>query len=319
MSTTLENRIEHLLHDRGDCLKKIACLFAERRSQWLVQDEIINLLGRNYANSTISKNFKILSSQMNELNGYSYIETGTQRNARGRPAIRGRLSQAASDMLFKSVASHTLDDIGAPGSLQIGKVVIPPVEITPDQKDSTTRPVWLLPNDIVALRKQKIGEKNADLMLQDIANRMCASDETIFAGDFWDLKHHTSPGRIPKLRRLTCEGVKEYASDTNRTTYLIRAYIAPNWVGIWDTDFGKLEIVNEHPRYIGRYPNGTIDGKTEADTLFGTWHEGENSGDFKFTMFAGGHSYWGDRYDGAHRRLKGWNGRMIEHEKSGLK
>ena len=301
MSTTLENRIEHLFHDRGDCLKKIAYLFAERRSQWLVQDEIIKLLDHNYADSTICKNFKILSSPMNELDGHSYIETGSQRSVRGRPAIRWKLSQAASDVLFKLAASHT--DIGAPAPLRIGKVIIPPVEITPNQEASTT---WLLPNDIVALREQKIGEKNADRLLRDIADGMHAED-------FYDLKHHASPGRIPKLRRLTCEGVKEYASDTNQTPILVSAYIAPNWIGIWETDFGELEIVletaNENPRYFGRYSNGTIEGRTEADTLIGTWYEGTNSGDFEFTMFAGGHSFWGDRYDGGHR--KGWNGRMI--------
>ena len=238
---------------------------------------------------------------MNELDGHSYIETAPQRSARGRPAIRGKLGQAATDTLFKSVASHT--NIGAPAPLRIGKVVIPPVEITPNQKASTT---WLLPNDIVALRKKKIGEKNADRLLRDIADGMHAED-------FYDLKHHTSPGRIPKLRCLTCEGVKEYASDTNQTIITTRVYIAPNWIGVWETDFGELEIVlettNENPRYFGRYSNGTIEGRTEADTLIGTWYEGANSGDFEFTMFAGGHSFWGDRYDGGHR--KGWNGRMI--------
>jgi hypothetical protein len=107
--------------------------------------------------------------------------------------------------------------------------------------------------------------------------------------------------------------VKEYASDTNQTIITTRVYIAPNWIGVWETDFGELEIVlettNENPRYFGRYSNGTIEGRTEADTLIGTWYEGANSGDFEFTMFAGGHSFWGDRYDGGHR--KGWNGRMI--------
>ena len=273
----------------------------------MVQDEIIKLLGRDYADSTIGKNFKILSLPMNELKGHCYIETCPQRSTRGRPAIRGKLSQAASDVLFRLADSHTLDDIGAPASLQIGKVVIPPVKITTK---------WLLPKDIVALRKQKIGEKEADRLLRDVADGVCAED-------FYDLKHHTTPGRIPKLRRLTREGVKEYAADTNQMPVHTIAYIAPNWIGIWETDFGKLEIVletaNENPMHIGRYSNGTIEGRAEADTLIGTWHEGANSGDFKFTMFAGGHSFWGDRYDGPHR--KAWNGRTgdeIEVAQSGI-
>ncbi|MCX6677404.1 MAG: hypothetical protein NTU95_05605 [Methanothrix sp.] len=323
MSTSIEKRIEHLFSDRGSCLKEIARIFAERRGQWLVQEDIINLLGADYPNSTISNNFKMLSSPMKELNGHSYIETGTQESPRGRPAKKGRLSEAAFEVLFKLVASHTLDDIGAPASIQIGRVVIPPIVIKPDPKVSAKRPVCLLPNDIVALRKQKIGEKNADCMLRDIANKEYASDGTIYAEDFYDLKHHASSGRIPKLRRLTDKGAEEYASDTNSAIALLCAYLTPNWVGTWETDFGKLEIMpeieNEHPKYIGRYPNGTIEGKTETDTLIGTWHEETNSGDFEFTMFGGGQSFWGDRYDGAHRRLRGWSGKMVGHEKCSLK
>jgi len=101
--------------------------------------------------------------------------------------------------------------------------------------------------------------------------------------------------------------------------YLVDAYIAPNWVGIWETNFGKLEIVEGPSGCIGKYPNGTIEGKTEADTFIGTWHEETNSGDFEFTMFDGGQSFWGDRYDGAHRRLKGWSGKMVGDEKCSLK
>jgi hypothetical protein len=310
MPSTLEQRIEHLFPDKGNCLKEIACIFVARRGLWLVQEDIINLLGKKYANSTICSNFKKLSLPMKEIENNCYIETNILKNTRGRPTIRGRLSEAASERIFKLVPPVS----ERPKSKsKIGRIVVPSMKIP------TNPPSWLPSESIVALRKQKIGEKETDCLLRDIADNKDAPETTPFAQSYFDFKNYQRPGPRPCWHCLTDAGLREFASDTNQTTVILTAYLAPNWVGTWDTDFGKLEIINEHPRYIGRYSDGTIEGRTEADTLIGTWHEGANSGDFQFTMFAGGHSFWGDRYDGAHRRLKCWNGRMIGHEKRGLK
>lgn len=126
-------------------------------------------------------------------------------------------------------------------------------------------------------------------------------------------------GRAPEVYYLSDDFMAKLELYLNmkkmKLGCLVDAYIAPNWLGIWETNFGELEIAEGPSGYIGKYPNGTIEGNTEADTFIGTWHEGANSGDFEFTMFEGGQSFWGDRYDGAHRRLRGWSGKMVGHEK----
>jgi len=282
-------------------LKEIARLFAERRGQWLTQGDIINLIGDKYSNSTISSNFKKLSSPMKELEDHCYLETEVLDN-RGQP-IRAQLSEVAYEKLFRLVTPV----IQKPASTRIGRIEVPPLVM---------KNVWLPPEDMVALRKQKIGEKEADCLLRDIAERKHVLDGDVFVTDYYDLKRHNAPGPIPQLHRLTDMGIMEFASDINQCGYSIDIYIAPNWAGIWETNIGRLEIVDEivdeQLRYIGTYPNGTIEGKAEGDMFAGTWHEGSNSGDFEFTAYAGGRSFWGDRYDHMFHRLCGWNGKLLE-------
>lgn len=229
---------------------------------------------------------------MKELEDHCYLETEVLDN-RGLP-IRARLGEAASEKLFKLVTSV----IQKPSSVRIGRIEVPPLVMGN---------LWLPPEDMVALRKQKIGEKEADRLLRDIAE-----DGDVFATKYYDLKRHNTPGPITQLHRLTNVGIKKFASDTNCGGYSLDMCIVPNWAGIWETNIGRLEIVDEQLSYIGTYPGGTIEGRAEGDTFVGTWHEGSKSGDFELTAYTGGRSFWGDRYDHRHHRLCGWNGQLLE-------
>ena len=76
----------------------VASLFAERREQWLTHADVIRLVNKRFADSTVLKAFKKLSAQLAALNGNSFIDTESIKKAgRGGPIVRGRLSEAASE------------------------------------------------------------------------------------------------------------------------------------------------------------------------------------------------------------------------------
>jgi len=214
MASSLEERIEYLFANRGSCLKEMACIFAERREEWLTQEDIINLIGQKYHNSTICSNFKKLSLPIKELDNHSYINTEVfKNNGRGRPAIRGRLSEAASKKIFTLVTPVK----ERPSSYFVELNKIGRVEILPMPVGKPTGPtMWLSPEDVMTLRKQKIGDKRADRLLQDIVNN---KDEH-FAEDFIGFKNRR-PGPIPFiLHRIVPEGLRKFGSDENRKTLI---------------------------------------------------------------------------------------------------
>jgi hypothetical protein len=90
--------------DQKTPMEAVALLFAERRGRWLTTDDIIRLINRRFAESTVLKAFKKISCPMDVLGGHSYIDTESIKSeGRGRPIVRGRLSEAACEKIFALV------------------------------------------------------------------------------------------------------------------------------------------------------------------------------------------------------------------------
>jgi hypothetical protein len=87
----------------------------------------------------------------------------------------------------------------------------------------------------------------------------------------------------------------------------IRCHVAAPWAGIWNTSSGRLEIKGGYP-ITGKYPNGTIKGKSEGGILTGTWREGRDSGIFEFTMAEDRSSFSGKRFSRIKQPIGEWNG-----------
>ncbi len=223
MGATYEERIGWLFQNRGPCLKEMAIIFADRPREWLTLEDIINLIGRTYPNSTICSNFNTLSLTMKEIGNHSYIDTEVIKNGSiGRPARRGKLSDAAHNRIFKLVTPVK----ERPPSCRMGNVLLQPLPIG----DSKEPNAWLSPEDIMELRKYKIGEKSAVRSLQVIAslpdNEMGWPTCTFFAKPFYDFRHYNRPGRRPSQPCVTDNGLVEWGSDVNRTFYSL---VAPHF------------------------------------------------------------------------------------------
>ena len=111
------------------------------------------------------------------------------------------------------------------------------------------------------------------------------------------------------------KGAQEELADSQILNRILlceaRAHIALRWAGIWDTDFGLLEIKDGYPT-TGKYPGGRIEGNAISDTLKGTWYEGAKSGSFEFKRGDGRNSFSGKRFGNINQRLGEWNGTLLE-------
>lgn len=168
---SIEQRIEHLFpSEKGkgpSPIAMVATLFAERRGQWLTQVDIIKLVNRKFGDSTIRKAFKELSLPMDDLDGRPFIEVESVKEDRpGGPILRGRISDAATEKLFKSVTSVNKE----PPSCFIRKMrlELPPLKIN-DR--------YLPPNDIVDVRKLKSGEDYTSSLLHKLATDKLGADK----------------------------------------------------------------------------------------------------------------------------------------------
>ena len=142
----------------------VAIIFAERRGQWLTHDDIINLINKRFADSTVLKAFKVLSRPLDVLGGYSFIDTeAIKKEGRGSPIIRGRLSEAASEKIFALVTPvKQKPESYSPGLLNgEGRLEMPPLQIGDK---------YLSPEDIIRLRIQKSGEKETRHLLRMLVN-----------------------------------------------------------------------------------------------------------------------------------------------------
>ena len=78
------------------------------------------------------------------------------------------------------------------------------------------------------------------------------------------------------------------------------------WTGVWDTDWGTMELTQSDGSVTGTYEHdqGQIQGTVQGNKLIGTWSEypsyapPDDAGDFEFTLSPDGNSFSGRwRYD----------------------
>lgn len=69
----------------------------------------------------------------------------------------------------------------------------------------------------------------------------------------------------------------------------------PSWTGVWDTTYGNMELTQSNGNVTGTYDfaQGSIQGTVQGNKLIGTWIEGEDSGEFEFTLSTDGDSFSG--------------------------
>jgi len=168
---TIEQRIEHLFRIKKQKdhspIVVVASLFAERRGQWLTHADVIRLINKRFADSTVHKAFKELSRPTADLNGRSFIDIETtKKEGRGGPIVRGRLSEAAYEKIYTSVTPVDKE----PPSLFIGqnRIELPPLPIGDK---------YLSPKDIINLRNQKCGEEDTRHLLKRMANDIPGADK----------------------------------------------------------------------------------------------------------------------------------------------
>lgn len=97
---------------------------------------------------------------------------------------------------------------------------------------------------------------------------------------------------------------------------------ACDWTGTWDTNWGKMELVQTGTRVTGTYEhdNGKIVGEESGNSLIGTWSEApsysppDDAGDFEFTISPDCNSFTGKwRYGSTSGDWKvgGWTGDRV--------
>jgi hypothetical protein len=168
---SIKQRIEHLFpSEKGkgpSPIAMVATFFAERRGQWLTQVDIIKLVNKKFGDSTIRKAFRGLSLPMDALDGRPFIEVESVKEDRpGGPILRGRISDAAIEKLFKTVTPVENE----PPSCFIRKkrLELPPLKIN-DR--------YLPPKDIVDIRKLKSGEDYTRSLLHKLATDKLGADK----------------------------------------------------------------------------------------------------------------------------------------------
>ncbi|MDM7938716.1 MAG: hypothetical protein QUS07_00035, partial [Methanothrix sp.] len=180
----------------------------------------ISLMNKKFADSTIRKAFKELSRPLDVLEGHSFIDIELiRRYDKGRPALRGKLSEAAAERIFELV---TPVKEKPPSSFLLinkgGKLEIPPLFVGSENNGSK----WLSPEDILLLREKKIGKKQANRLLKGIADKGKPYSESVDI-----LKDHRF-GPLPSHQiRIIDAGQRELASDENRLCIGIKALVMP--------------------------------------------------------------------------------------------
>lgn len=150
---SIEQRIEHLFPSKKgndpSSIAIVATLFAERRGQWLTQADVIGLVNKKFGDSTVRRAFRKLSLPVDALNGHSFIDAELIKNEdRGGPILRGRLSDAAAETIFKLVTP--VDQEPPSHFIREKRLELPPLKIGDG---------YLPPEDIIALRNEKCGEE----------------------------------------------------------------------------------------------------------------------------------------------------------------
>jgi len=198
----------------------VAIIFAERRGTWLTQNDVISLAKKKFANSTVRKAFRELSRPLDFLEGHSFIDIESiKRDDRGRPTIRGKLSEAATERIFELVTPvKEKTPICFRYIHKKGKFEIQPLVV----KSKSYGIKWLPPEDILRLREKKIGKKQTNRLLKEFAEK-----KKPYAKSVDILKNHHF-GRLPYSQtRIMKAGRIKLASDQNRSFAMLDAILVP--------------------------------------------------------------------------------------------
>jgi hypothetical protein len=211
---TLEQRVEHLVTGKGRCLIEVAIVFASRRESWLTQNDMINLIGKKFADSTIRKCFKDLAVSLDSLDGLSYIDIETIKNdGRGRPTIRGKLSKAAFDRIFASITPREKPSIShCFRSLRMGRLEIPALSIDTHNMRERQK-LWFPPEEMICLVEKKIGRPATTHLLMSLIHEGYAdATEEISKTHRWGRPSHHQ-------YKLIEAGVEKFLTDRNVVCY----------------------------------------------------------------------------------------------------
>ena len=89
----------------------------------------------------------------------------------------------------------------------------------------------------------------------------------------------------------------------------------PGWDGIWETDFGRVRLVEERRRVRGFYECGgpsSIDGAARGDALEFRYREPRVSGTGRFELAEEGSAFTGRWRARGERKWSSWGGRRVE-------
>jgi hypothetical protein len=203
-------------------LIETALVFAMRRDEWLTHADVINVIGNDYAESTISKAIRELSYPIESLSGLSYIDLETiPSNSKGRPRIRGKLSKAAHERLFKLVSPvehHTRSHFI--GLDKIGRVEIPSLVLEKILDKKRFQRMMLSPEDVHKCVEEKIGVRESNRLLKELINDGQASEVPVSRTHRW--------GRTPLHQfKISRTALEAYAADTNPKCYKMDAIFRP--------------------------------------------------------------------------------------------
>jgi hypothetical protein len=207
---SLEQRVERLFPGKRGCLIKAAIVFAAWRDEWLTQEDLINFIGKDFANSTIRNAYEELSSPIESLNNNSYIEVTTVKSgSKGRPVIKGRLSEAAQKRIFTLTtpvkcppSTHYI------GLDKIGRIEIPPLSFEKPADKFNKPKIYLSPKDILDIIEQKIGIRETNRSLRRLIKKGQAKEIEVSRTHRW--------GRSPHHQyRLLSSDLERLAKDTN--------------------------------------------------------------------------------------------------------
>lgn len=235
---SLEKRVKHLFPGKGRCLIESALVFARRRNEWLTQRDLIDYVGRDFAKSTVRNAFRRLSSPMEMLNNSSYIEViSVTGSGRGRPIIRGKMSEAALVKIFDIATPlkhpppvyHTALD-------KIGRIELQPLSFEKLASRNIKQISYLAPQDILKLTEKKIGTKETDRQLNRLIKEDKAKEIKVSRTRRW--------GRPPHHQYLISnEDLERLLEDTNEGCNSVDAILSRST----DDDLIRLEAASLVP------------------------------------------------------------------------
>lgn len=85
------------------------------------------------------------------------------------------------------------------------------------------------------------------------------------------------------------------------------------WTGVWETTYGDMQLSQSDGSVTGTYEvdQGSIEGTVQGNKLIGTWSEGEDAGEFEFTLSPDGNSFIGRWRDDSSGDWTEWTGTRV--------